>query len=367
MARHVPAPAFGTVHRRLSRSRRGRVGPVACCWCLPYLAVRRFAEARHGARRSGGSSAVELPTSKSPNHALTAVRRTVPWSAGMRARRPSADGDASASPTVIAPPAAWVRHWRLARRKPGSHLTQRSVPRVSSWGTVSLPTRRRHPHARRWPQAHNAHACGRGEDRHASGPNQESDDDKDDPQQHLPLEKLDDSGDHEDHRDYPQDGCHGLLLPGGRRPDTRRGTICRRRKSHRHGAGTPERRTRRLRPFPTGASWRKPTAKTPASEASVPVGFRMLVASEPRITAVAPRRLPELWAEGRRETAGPVGTKAIGWAVDSWLPECEARDGPPGPPHRGTVACRAYPNSQPARHNSGSIDRGQVTRREAVP
>jgi hypothetical protein len=167
----------------------------------------------------------------------------------MRARRPSADGDAWASPTVIATPAVGVRHWRLVRRECGSHLTQRSVPRSLRRGTVTLPTRRRHPHARRWPQADKAEACGGGEDRHASGPDQESDDDKDDAQEHLPLEELDDSSDHEDHRDDPQDGCQGPLLPGGRRSDTPRGTICRRRTSYRHGADRRERRARRLGPI----------------------------------------------------------------------------------------------------------------------
>jgi hypothetical protein len=75
-----------------------------------------------GGTSSGGSPQTrrrcsgEKPCSK--------IRRTVPWSAGMRARRPPADGDASASPTRdIAAPAVRVRHWRPAQRECGSHLT----------------------------------------------------------------------------------------------------------------------------------------------------------------------------------------------------------------------------------------------------
>jgi hypothetical protein len=71
---------------------------------------RRFASStRRGTR--------EAPCQPPP------VRRTVPWSAGMRARRPSADGDAWASPTVIATPAVRVRRWRVPRRERESQIT----------------------------------------------------------------------------------------------------------------------------------------------------------------------------------------------------------------------------------------------------
>jgi hypothetical protein len=96
-----------------------------------------------GGTSSGGSPQTrrrcsgEKPCSK--------FRRTVPWSAGMRARRPSADGDASASPTrdrhtrrtgtALAPSATRMRvtphgrravysvacgHPRRERRSPGT-------------------------------------------------------------------------------------------------------------------------------------------------------------------------------------------------------------------------------------------------------
>jgi hypothetical protein len=62
------------------------------------------------------------------------VTRTVPWSAGVRARRPSADGDAWASPIVIATPAVRVR--------------PRSGPRPAGRGRRETARRRRGPNRR---------------------------------------------------------------------------------------------------------------------------------------------------------------------------------------------------------------------------
>ena len=59
-----------------------------------------------------------------------------------------------------------------------------------------------------WPQAGQAQARAGGEDRDAPGPDEESEHDENDAQEHLPLEELDDSSDDEDHSEDPQDGCH---------------------------------------------------------------------------------------------------------------------------------------------------------------
>src|SRR4029453_4248125 len=73
-----------------------------------------------------------------------------------------------------------------------------------------------------------------------------------------------------------------------------------------------------------------------------------------------PPAAPNRRAEARRP---PVGEgRPSGGPSTRWLPEREARDGPPGPPHRRTVECVAYPNCKPARRHRGSIDRVEQVR-----
>jgi hypothetical protein len=52
-----------------------------------------------------------------------------------------------------------------------------------------------------------------GEDRHASGTDEEADDDQHDAPQNLAAKECHDAGDDEYHREDPQEKCHDPTLP----------------------------------------------------------------------------------------------------------------------------------------------------------